>query len=266
MVKKEKIAIPPKLDSERPPPILPPAPTSPPLPDKEMGTIRCYDLRNEQPDPPQLAEQKHRILKGEVVKRSMSSITGVVIHQTATPYGVSEAAIKAAGGNKELAKAKRALNVACHGLAFRDGFYALPNPLSWYVWHANALNEGTLGLEVEGLYSGLKDNLTTLPDEAANTTWGSKPMEVTDLVVESARACLKHIVEEARSLGAPMQFIYAHRQSSPTRQSDPGQELWERVVLEYAVPVLGLKTNPRFTIGGGRMIPKSWDPDGMGSY
>jgi hypothetical protein len=38
------------------------------------------------------------------------------------------------------------------------------------------------------------------------------------------------------------------------------------VVLEYAVPVLGLKTNPRFTIGGGRMIPKSWDPDGMGSY
>lgn len=254
MVKKEKIAIPPKLDSERPPSVL-----------DEVKNIRCYDLRNEQPDPPQLAEQKHRIIKGRVVKRDPSTITTVVIHQTACVFGASQAAINAAGGDRELAIARRSLNVAAHGVSF-EGFYALPNPLLWYVWHANALNEPSLGLEIEGTFPGLMDDPTTAAREDIASTWGGKPMRMSELRVEAARACLKHMVDEARKLGCPIEWIKAHRQSSATRRSDPGQEPWERVVLEYATKELGLKTDTKYVIGDGRMIPKSWDPDGMGSY
>jgi hypothetical protein len=64
----------------------------------------------------------------------------------------------------------------------------------------------------------------------------------------------------------PIEYIHAHRQSSGTRRSDPGEELWQKVVLEFAVPVLGLKTEPSRVLKDGRPIPESWDLDGSGAY
>ena len=65
----------------------------------------------------------------------------------------------------------------------------------------------------------------------------------------------------------PIEFIWAHRQSSASRRSDPGQSLWQEVVLAYAVPVLGLKTQPARIWGDGRPIPVEWQPDGgVGPY
>ena len=264
MAKKEKIPMPVQLDSERPKPISAPPPP-PECPKEEEFKIRCYDFRSQQPDPPKLSEQKHRIIRGEVAKRHMTSVRTVVIHQTACIFGVSQGAIDAAKGNRELALARRMLNVAAHCVALRDGFYVLTNPFSWYVWHANALNEESIGLEIEGLYPGLKDDPATAHKEDVASTWGGKPMALTDLAVATAREALKHMVESARAEGAPLENIRAHRQSSVTRRSDPGQEIWERVVLEYAVPVLKLKTDTNFSVGG-RPIPLAWDPAGHGPY
>jgi hypothetical protein len=48
--------------------------------------------------------------------------------------------------------------------------------------------------------------------------------------------------------------------------SDPGWEIWKHVVLDYGVPVLGLKTQPEKTWRNGKPVPPQWDPNGIGKY
>jgi hypothetical protein len=98
-------------------------------------------------------------------------------------------------------------------------------------------------------------------------------MEITPGIIAAGRAALRWMVEEGRRQGMPIQFIYAHRQSNGNKPGDPGEGLWRALVLEYAVPVLGLKTQPARTWKGvgkktpdGRPIPKEWDENGVGSY
>lgn len=43
-----------------------------------------------------------------------------------------------------------------------------------------------------------------------------------------------------------------------------GDETWS--ALNYAVPVLGLKTETARTWGDGRPVPIEWDPNGVGNY
>lgn len=223
----------------------------------ELLLVPGFDLRADQKNPPKLTKQKHQLAKGQVVARDPRTITGVVLHQTACVYGAKKPSLDAA---------RRALQVAAHGVAFRAGFYALGNPLDWYVWHANRLNATTLGLEIEGFYSGLCDDPETVPREDLETTWGGKPLELTEATVLAARACLKRLVEEGRKLGCPIEWVYAHRQSSGTRRSDPGEAIWKRVVVEYAVPVLGLKTKPAFTVEAGKPIPRQWQAGSDAAY
>lgn len=217
------------------------------------------DLRSEQQNPPKTV--KHRLDKeGKVVVRDLAKITGVVIHQTGVVFGTSEQQIKAAGGDKVLAKRRRALNVACHALAFREAEVGvvIPNPLAWYVNHGNAFNSYTLGLEVEGVYPGVLA-------KAAQTTWGGKPTPMLEATIDNAREALRYLVEEGRRQGAPIKNVFAHRQSN-NKPSDPGEELWRRVVLEYGVPVLGLEPVWNRKLDDGRTIPVEWDPNGIGRY
>lgn len=218
--------------------------------------VKIYDLRKEQTNPPE-KHGKFKIVDGEVLVRNPSDIIGITIHQTAVKYGVVDYQIEEAKGDEELALARRSLDVACHVMAFHDGFIAWPNPLEWYIHHGNGFNPYELGLEIDGNYPGL----------IGGDTWnGKEPTKVTSTVVNAARAALKLMVDEGKKLGMQIQYIHAHRQSSSKRQSDPGEELWNRVVLEYAVPVLGLETQPEHTVGSGRPIPKEWDSNGVGSY
>lgn len=199
------------------------------------------DLRHEQkpagPDP-----KCGRISAWKLVMRSPQTITGICVHQTAVEFGASSAAVRAANGDADLARHRRALGVHAHATAFRDGTGALAYPLQAYVFHGNGLNAESIGLEIEGLYSGATDR-----------------HEATDGAVAAACELLSRIVEEGRAAGMPLRYVWAHRQSSPTRRGDPGAELWHRVVLEYAVPVLGLECQPERTWGQGRPIPHEWD-------
>jgi hypothetical protein len=227
-------------------------------------TIEILDWRHEQPNPPPLVrgKRKHLLRGGEVVVRDPSAIDGVVIHQTACTF---------AKARDQPTRHHRAFGVACHALAFRDRKVVLPNPLRWYVQHGNGFNPHTLGLEVEGLLPGLEDDPTTVPREDLETTWKRTPDELTDDLVATACEALRLLVELGRAEGMPIEWIYAHRQSGADRRSDPGQGTWRRVVLGYAVRVLGLKTDPARVVRnrkgkGGRPIPRAWDPAGVGRY
>jgi hypothetical protein len=225
---------------------------------------RFYDLRlDRKPEKP-----KVKLVRGQPVWREPSKVDAIVIHQTAAAYGASAAQVKAAGGDRELALARRALRVACHAMAFRGGFYVAAAPLRWYVQHGNGLNAQSLGLEIDGLYSGLEDDPETFPRrEDRDTTWSAgAPCVLTETTIEAAREALRWLVETGRAEGMPIEYVYAHRQSSATRRSDPGAAIWREIVEAYAIPVLGLRSERGRTWGDGRAIPVEWSPAGEGAY
>ena len=217
------------------------------------GNSKVYDLRAEAESP----HKKSKTVAGTTVKRRVSTIDAITIHQTAVKFGVKQYQIQGSGGDRNLALARRAHSVACHALAFHDGFVSLAAPLRWYIYHANSLNRRSLGLEIDGNYPGCTGGRT------AN---GRPPTKITDELIDAARMAVKLLTDEGRKLGCPIKYIHAHRQSSRSRRGDPGEDLWRKVVLEYAVPELGLETEPAKTWGNGRPIPKEWYPNGVGEY
>ena len=233
----------------------PPAPDpSAPLPGPVPGAS-VVDLRHEQTDP----APKTKVVNGKTVRRAPHTVTALVLHQTACTFGVSNQQIQAAGGDRSLALHRRALNVACHALAFRDGTAVIANDPASYVFHANTINAQSIGLEIEGRFPGDDSQ----PDA---TTWGGDPTPLTEELIAAGREGARRLVELSREAGIEITEVYAHRQSSSSRRSDPGQSIWQRIGLEYCVAVLGLKPRQSFATNGGRPIPTEWDPDGVGRY
>jgi len=217
--------------------------------------VTVLDWRSRQANPPisTRAKQKHALDRaGRVVVRDPKAIRGIVLHQTACVFGKRK---------DQPDRYHRAFGVACHALAFNDGTVVLPNPLPWLVWHGNGFNDYSLGIEVEGRFPGLAGDPKTLASEPETP--------VSDEVITSGRLAIKTLVDLGRAEGMPIQLIWAHRQSSPTRRSDPGEALWRALVVDYAVPVLGLSVEPEAVLRSrkgepGRPIPEAWG--GKGPY
>jgi len=205
-----------------------------------MDKVKIVDYTHEQPNPPRMYNGKlhHRVGRdGLVIVRDPATIDAITIHQTACVFGPANDAEK---------KHRRAINVSAHCTAFQDGTVAIAHPLLWYVYHAGKLNARSIGLECEGVFPGV----------------GVGSDRISDMALASYCTALKELVDRARALGCPIGYIFAHRQSSGSRRSDPGAEIWKKVVLEFAVNALGLKTDVDFVTGDGRAIPKEWDPGG----
>jgi len=225
-----------------------------------------YDLRKEQDFLYPGGKRKVRMKGTAPVRRDLSKVDMIVVHQTGIEFGVSKIAIEKAGGDIELARAHRALDVACHAMAFRAGYFVAAHDFDVYVNHAGRFNAGSLCLEIEGRYPGLRDDPYTLEREDLATTWGGDPEPLTDATVQAAREALRWLVTEARKAGAPISKIASHRQTSDTRRADPGQEIWQRVVIDFAYAELGLTVVRDSPWQSGRPVPKEWDSMGIGSY
>lgn len=212
-------------------------------------TITLLDLTHEAKNPPAQKVKpdgtKLNIAKydghGKVFVRDPKTITGIGIHQTDCVFGPKA---------DPVARHRRALGVPIHALAFRDGVLAIPYPMLWYMYHGNGMNAMSYGLEIEGSYSGV------LGQEKA----GKKTYDLLDeLTIETARAGVKYLYEAGLKLNSPLEHIWAHRQSRGVKERDPSEAIWKAVVLDYAVAVLGLKTQPDRTWEDGKPIPLSWE-------
>jgi hypothetical protein len=226
--------------------------------------VPVVDLRHQQVDP--APKTKH--VRGRTQRRPPEQVIGVCIHQMAARFTAGAARIRQAKGDEALALHRRALEQAYHAIAFRRTMsVAMGQRLVSYTHHGGFLNRKTLGFAVDGLYAGLKDDPDTDIREDVRTTWGGEePDQFRGQIVEVARAGLARLVEEGRQAGVPIRYVWAHRQASANRRADPGEAIWRRLVLEWAVPVLGLETQPERTWGTGRPIPRDWDPAGVGPY
>lgn len=230
---------------------------TPDIPEAPASTcldVRLYDLRASAPDPHPKAKKTSG---GKTLRRAPAAIDSIVLHQTAVSFAQPKGTVR------EIDLANRAHKVACHAMAFRAGFLTAAAPLDWYIYHADRANAWSLGLEVDGNYPGL----------VGREVGSGTETPLTDATIRAARAGVKWLMEEGRRLGMPIRYIWAHRQFDSWRRADPGQGLWKAVVVEYAVPVLGLEvlygetlSHPKGSSRRGKPVPAEWDPNGVGRY
>lgn len=228
---------------------------------------RMVDLRSRQVNPPPAVGQdgkpkaRYALTKGKVTERDPKTVKGIVFHQTACVFGVTDKMVKAAGGDRDLAKHTRLMTIPAHAVAAQTGKFVVHIPLTWYAYHGHGFNPYSLGLEMEALLPGLK----------GGKTWNNQPATpVTPEFIAACRNATGYLYEEGRRAGMPIEFAWAHRQST-AKPSDPGQELWEAVVIDFAVKELGLKPQYDLTLTSrtgnkGKTIPVEWDPHGVGHY
>ena len=214
--------------------------------------IDIYDLSPYQVE----GHPKTKRWRGRTVRRKLEDVTGVCVHQTDVTFGVARYQIKEAGGDAERAQVLRALNVAAHMTVFNEGWAVQAFPWESYVNGGNGFNSFCLHLEIEGRYRGLTGDPRTGPSNATG---------LDGLTYKTACEGLRYMVESAREAGAPIADIFCHRQSSATRRRDPGQEIYEAVVLGFA-PTIGLTPRPLRVMDAGRPVPRQWDPSGAGQY
>jgi N-acetyl-anhydromuramyl-L-alanine amidase AmpD len=196
-----------------------------------------YDLRDEQTDP-HPKTKRTRVRKPE-------DVDAVVLHQAGVEFG--------AGRGRPLRY--RALGVSCHAMGFRDGSAVLTTPPLWRLSHANRLNGRSVGLEIDGLYPGVRGGAVRQGEATAEV----------QITVEAGRLALRALVAAARADGCPIRYILAHCQADSWRKTDPGQWLWQEVALACGVDELGLETQPELTTAHhsgprrhGLPIPDAW--------
>lgn len=200
-------------------------------------------------DPTRLISQVE-LAQGKVKMRDPKTITTLAYHQTATMYGTAPYQIKAAGGDKQLARNLRAARVAAHVISFQDGTVVHNYPLLWYVYHGNSLNAYSLGHEMEGAFLGRR---------------GGRPAQLSPTAIESFKRGAAFLVEAGRALGCPLNQGRAHRQVASDRRADPGEEPWKEVALPTAAKY-GLEHRLDWCERGGRPIPVAWDNAATAEY
>lgn len=195
--------------------------------------------------------------------RDPKKVISIGLHQTAADFTVVKYQIQAAGGDTKLALARRCINVPAHAFALTEGFFVTGLPLLAHAFCGHGLNDHALHVEIDGKYCG-----TT--KDRDGSTWGGKPMVVTPLLIETARNAAGFLYEDGMRQGCALEYYETHRQYT-NKPSDPGEELYVAVGIDFCEKVLKLK--PRLDYcekdrNGlqGKPIPKDWDPRSTHKY
>ena len=191
---------------------------------------------------------KHATPRPELVKaRSYGTVTAIVLHQTACTLGE---------------KPERWYGVPVHFGVTKSGKILYLNDMTLNVPHGNGFNGRSVGIEIDGAYAGIEGDLSTFWRPA-----GSKcqPDVISEQQLGAARVAVRFIVDEVARHGGKIQYIFAHRQSSKDRISDPGSRIWQEVGL-WAQRELGLSDGGEGFQQGGYPIPEAWDPTRRARY
>lgn len=201
-----------------------------------------------------VTKDDHPLKKGRGT-RSLKNIRGVTLHQTACVLGENP---------------RRWHNVGCHVGITRNGKIIFNNDLEKIVWHGNGFNKYTVGIEIDGHFAGLeeqKEDGSWVPD--MNSYWrpaGStrKPISITDAQVQACKEVVRWVKKIVEDAGGECKYLLAHRQSSPSRTSDPGQKTWRLVALPLLEELnMSDGGDDYYILSKGRCgkpIPEAWDP------
>jgi hypothetical protein len=180
--------------------------------------------------------------------RPPSGITGICCHQTACYMGEKPA---------------RYLSTGAHRVVTRGGEQLWLHDSTDRIVSANGFNARCVSIEGDGIYAGVEGDPRTVWDDPT-TKVRESAMDLPDAFVAAYRETIRAIVREVAAKGGAIKFILCHRQSSGTRQNDPGQGIYQQVVRPM-LDELGLSNGGAgFKIDDGRAIPEVWDERAKG--
>lgn len=180
-------------------------------------------------------------------KRDWSKVTGICLHQTACMLGE---------------RPERWDTVGAHVGVTRSGKVIWMHDFNKVVWHGNAWNKQTVGIEIDGLYAGIEGDPRTVWDDPS-TPSKEQGMLLRPIAVEAAKQTIRWICAEVARNGGKIKALVAHRQSSLNRRNDPGSAIWQAVALPMHAE-LGLSDGGTGFHIGGYPIPEAWDPTKKG--
>ena len=164
--------------------------------------------------------------------RDPKKVNALVLHQMACCFKVKD-------------PLTRFLKMAPHFAILPDGRILQLHPITAYTWASNGFNKGSVAVEFAGNFPNTRGKWWNEKEAGKN--------QVTKEQIEAGRYLVRHLI---RTMG--LTHILAHRQSSATRENDPGPDIW-RHVGQWAVDNLGLKDGgPGFKVGDGNPIPDLW--------
>ena len=164
--------------------------------------------------------------------RDPKKVWALVLHQMACCFKVKD-------------PLTRFLKMAPHFAILPDGRILQLHPILSLTGASNGFNAGSVAVEFAGNF----------PDTRGKWWHGAQngQNQVTAAQIEAGRYLVRYLI---RTMG--LKVIVAHRQSSGTRDNDPGPDIWYHVG-QWAVDTLGLKDGgPGFKIGTGKPIPDLW--------
>jgi hypothetical protein len=213
--------------------------------------------------------------KGDATPIPVTSKVGLEAHITATAYGTTKKArafwaglitsgeispeLAAKFGATVEAQAQRmALHarfwtVPYHWIALLNGDVLRNNDITRRTYHGNGGNGPLIGVSLEGDYPGLEKNRK------------AKHHKYDEHTILTGRAAVRLAVTHSRDLGAPVEWLFAHRQYDAGRIGDPGEFWWKEIGIPMAVE-LGLKIDFEFKHSDGAKICREWDDRGLVDY
>ena len=141
---------------------------------------------------------------------------------------------------------KRFLSFGAHFAILADGRILQLHPVSALLWASNGFNPGSVAVEFAGNFPNINGKWWEGDRFGRN-----RP---TPAQLDAGRYLVRHLI---KTIG--LTHVLAHRQSSHTRDNDPGPEIWYHVG-QWAVERLGLKDGgPGYKHPtGGKPIPDQW--------
>jgi hypothetical protein len=183
-----------------------------------------------------ISDRTHLTLKSARVKtRALSNVDAVVLHQMAFSRGNDP---------------KKYDRVRAHYTILPDGRIYRLHPDNAHVSTSNGFNGRSVGVEFAGNFPNTKGKCWSPKTNGCH--------QVTDAQVRAGRALLRDLKSR---LG--ITHVFAHRQSSGSRENDPGPDIWYHVA-EWARRSLGLSDGGpgywiRNAVGAdGNPIPDAW--------
>lgn len=183
------------------------------------------------PFAPRIVDRTHLTPREKRVRvRDPRSVYAVVLHQMAFSRGSDPT---------------RYDRVGSHYAVLPDGTLLQLHPISAYLHASNGFNARSVAVEFAGNFPSTRGRCWQAARYGCHT--------LTPAQVASGRALLRYL---ARRHGVT--HVLAHRQSSGTRENDPGPDIWSQVG-QWGIETLGLKDGgPGFFIGSGNPIPEAW--------
>lgn len=140
------------------------------------------------------------------------------------------------------------LSTGAHFCILLDGRIIQLHPLSRMIWHGNCISPRSVAVEFEGNFPNIKGRWW----KEKNTTFVNKD-NPTPAQFDAGRFLARYL-----KIVLGIHNILAHRQSSDSRENDPGPDIWYNVG-QWAVNNLGLQDGgPGFKCGSGNPILPEW--------